>query len=609
MTRSLPPEIIEIILNNLSLRELVIASVVCRAWTPLISRLLYQSINIYSVKQYTSLLFGLQANQERVSDKEYNGYHVRRIILYSANIMLDNVELAELKELCPMITLFDYRKDIFLTDEYLCEFTPGWSNLEELPIWHEDEGNIWVNRIGKRLTTISAYYDELSFLHSPGNSIDQPLFANLVHLFLDVSFSSTPISIEWMEALHCHAPLLTSLELDYISSEIGSGSLNNWKPAERLGILKWHIDNYIDPVWYKYLSRKYPNVYDLSISIGNEDEFDEDFTDDPSTNLTQERHLGPASYRRLILDMITSYSHLTKLRIKSQTKWSSYLDYFPWRDLADWLSSKGNKIQCLDWFLGSLWEIGFSPRELDAFRSGLSSIRPLGNLNLLKELSYDVPEQLEGGILDLSLGKMTLHNMTHLKLEFSFSLNWKAWKKINLDNILDSCPNLKTLAVKGLYPEINDDGDNKPTNTHSALVSLFIQELAITNMDYLSDLLQRCPLVTKFLWSNSIVVCKQQSDNTEAIMETPIKIDIPGRIFSQLSIGRIHYTICGEDNDDLELVSTLSIRESAKSFDQWTTYTDEDWKQRSEETKVKTRGLEINCRYADRMEFSTRYVW
>ncbi|KAI8328892.1 hypothetical protein BC941DRAFT_476655 [Chlamydoabsidia padenii] len=70
------------------------------------------------------------------------------LILHTVDILMDQSEADLLKHICPLITVFDYAKDVTLTDEHLCDFTTGWKILRQFPVWHEDKSTGWIPELG-----------------------------------------------------------------------------------------------------------------------------------------------------------------------------------------------------------------------------------------------------------------------------------------------------------------------------------------------------------------------------------------------------------------------------------------------------------------------------
>ncbi|ORZ22028.1 hypothetical protein BCR42DRAFT_405344 [Absidia repens] len=635
MALPLPIEVIENILGNLSANELFYVSTICKAWNKSVSRLLYRFVDIYTTRQYRAFIHGLKSHSDRVVPKmEKNGHQVRHLILHTCNIMLSASQVKTLKNLCPMINEFDYAPHVPITDEHLCYFMPGWDHLTTLPSWHEDKHKNWIPKLGGQLTHIYCFIEELAFLPSFINST--PLFPCLVDLKLSLHYVGPPISVSWMEMLDDQCPALTSLDMEFMSYDIGSGTMGDWKPAENLRTLRWRIDSLVDYIWYTYLSRKYPNVRELELQIGVDDFF-EDF---PSPNDQEKKELMRIAHKDSIFNMVTNFQQLTSFKIIVESKQRSYRKWYPFVELASWLGTPAAiHIKKLFWRT-DIFQSGFSipwtyaaeesdDEDANEGDSGhtmvaVDDLDPLGNINALEELAYDVPIQLPGSMTKLCAGTLVLENLTSLELFFSRKYkDPNTWEHLDMNMLLHGCPHLKTLglagvnsAVEGVSPQHSQQGMDQPQKhqrIHSRLTHLRLHHAIINDDDYLTDMLKRCPNVTKLKLYDCRIYQRHTLERQQTQQTQPdnndkrptiraYTIDIPDHCLSLVDIRALRLMNFADAPrgylfDTLQLVRLIRPENLAR-----TTY-QKDNIGVLDQNENNRYMVQLSCRYADKVIF------
>ncbi|CAO3595654.1 unnamed protein product [Absidia cylindrospora] len=560
---------------------------------------------------------------------EKNGHQVRRLILHTCNIMLSASQVKTLKNLCPMINEFDYAPQVPITDEHLCYFMPGWDHLTTLPSWHEDKHKNWIPKLGGQLTHIYCFIEELAFLPSFINST--PLFPCLVDLKLSLHYVGPPISISWMEMLHDQCPALASLDMEFMSYDVGGGKMGDWKPAENLGTLKWRIDALVDPIWYIYLSRKYPNVRELELQLGVDECYFEDF---PSPNNQEKKELMRIAHKDSIFNMVTNFQQLATFKMIVESKQRSYRKWYPFVELASWLETPAaTHIKKLFWRT-DMYQSGFSiPWTYAAEESddedgpgqtvvAVDKLDPLGNISVLEELAYDVPIQLPGSMTNLCAGALVLENLTSLELFFSRKYkDPNTWEHLDMNMILHGCPHLKTLglagvnsAMEGVSPAFQNHHQEteqlQQLRIHSRLTHLRLHHVIINDDDYLTEMLKRCPNLTKLKLYDCRVYQRrtlerqptQRDDKGERAIIKAYTIDVPDHSLSLVDIRALRLMNFADAPrgylfDTLEMVRLTRPEDSASTLyhNNKIGVLDQD-----ENNKYM---VQFTCRYADKVIF------
>ncbi|KAI8340146.1 hypothetical protein BC941DRAFT_468418 [Chlamydoabsidia padenii] len=567
---TLPHEVVEIILSQHSQKSLLQAATVCKSWYWPVQCLLYQSVNLYSTRQHERFVNGLKANNNRVTDDNMkNGLLVRELILHTSDILMDQSEVDFIKNICPLITI-----------------------LRRLPVWHEDKSNQWIPENGGQLTDIRCFVEELEVLPSLIKSL--PLFPFLVNLEIKMHYIGPRINITWMETINDQCPRLESLGVDFMSFDFVDGdntaNKNDWKPSKTLQALAWSTDRYLDPIWYTYLAQKYPKLTDLSLTFNGEGVYPETSTERIN------------AHKKSIFNMVTSFQYLTTFNIFAMTICQEVIDWYPWRELANWIGTEeAKRIKKLRWRMDPQ-ELGFDvlaeylpePEDFDLWDDVdeedipeprvpevIWAHNPLGNIMELEHLALDVPPELFQQLSNFD--NLVLENISTLELFYSRSYHYE---HMEIDTVLNACPNVTVLGLCGIYSSSMDMTTTKD-KFHHRLSHLRLQRIELSGQDYMTHLVNRCPNLSTLQLNTCLIVLPPESYKQTGTLVT---IDAPDHSFELVEISGIQYN---GDNVDV-----LRVKQSSQNGGVAVAYGQKD-----DSAKDVRHALHLNCWYAETAVF------
>ncbi|KAI8340050.1 hypothetical protein BC941DRAFT_419262 [Chlamydoabsidia padenii] len=585
---TLPHELVITILSQVSPRSLSQAATVCKFWYLSVQRLLYQSVDLYSTSQHKRFMKGLKANNNRVADKNMkNGWHVRKLILHTSDIFMEESTLNLLKRLCPLVTVFDYASYVTLYVDQQSYFTPEWKKLQRLPAWHEDTNNVWISQFGHQLTDTSCSILELEVLPSLGKYL--PIFPSLVHLEIEMHWYGVPINITLVDAITNHCPVLESLCLTFTGLEAGDvdnyGNKNDWQPAEKLRILKWDTDRYFDPIWYTYLGQKYPRLTNLSLTINSEGYYPGRSTERTSAHKTS------------IFNMVTSFRYLTTFNINALMFYKKIAAWYPWIELANWVGTEeAKRIKQLKFSVDYIHELDYASAYdeeeniLDArIPHNTWNHNPLGNIKELEQLTFDVFLRLPQQLSDLNNGKLILENISTLELSYCriYGLP-RSFQHVNIDTVLKACPNITALGLAGIISTYVDMEPEHQDQLYTRLKQIRLRFIRVLCKDYITHLVNRCPNLSRLILHCYTIDLDPKNFGPSG---GSVTIDAPNHSFELAEICGVRF------NHKIE-VKLLTVKQSSQNGGVAVDHGSKVYM-----AKSYRHSIHLNCRYAEVVVF------
>ncbi|KAI9307906.1 hypothetical protein BJ944DRAFT_261201 [Cunninghamella echinulata] len=228
------------------------------------------------------------------------GYFIKHMILSFQNPILQTHDMIQLQRLCPFLLTIDYQPSPHNNhyknkDCITYPILPFWKYLIHLPTWHDEPLSTCIQTLGPQLESLHTFISP-SISASPlqlfpflNTSI---LFTNLKELHLDFrSFDrnnndeSISMNQDTLDIIHQKCPVLKKLKIQHIHliydpfpiTTLGSSSCI--QPHNGLTTLELENLYILDPEFFCYLFKKYPNLLYFKMIFGEKDPISSEATD------------------------------------------------------------------------------------------------------------------------------------------------------------------------------------------------------------------------------------------------------------------------------------------------------------------------------------------
>ncbi|CAO3640817.1 unnamed protein product [Cunninghamella echinulata] len=303
----LPNEILFIIFHYIKLESSIREyGYVCKLWYKLIHHpSFYDTIHIHNYSHFISFIHWASKTTFK---KKPMGYFIKHITISFQDPILQPHDMIQLQQLCPFLLTIDYQPMPSNNNHHHYNNNKNhmtypilsfWKHLIHIPVWHDEPLSTCIQSLGPQLEFLHTFISP-SLSTSPlqlfpflNTSI---LFTNLKELYLDFrSFDrhhhhnddeSIFMNQDTLDIIHQKCPVLKKLKIQHIHliydpflTITAASSSSGIQPHNGLTTLELENLYILDPEFFCYLFKKYPNLLYFKMIFNEKDPISSQATD------------------------------------------------------------------------------------------------------------------------------------------------------------------------------------------------------------------------------------------------------------------------------------------------------------------------------------------